>query len=200
MHLSLSGSGRPASQAIRKPPTLTSIRLALPSTCRLSPVPSRSLACHAQTYSSGLRGPDQPRAAPAAQAFDVADLYRGPVAAGRSRRPTRRSPLDEKLRQAYFWIVNTRDHQPALRHRVQRRAAAVVRASATRKSRVDAAVGAELLELRAAAAADLRHAAHVPVRRRAGARQDRQRDADGRAGRLLACARCAGRCSTATRR
>ena len=37
------------------------------------------------------------------RAFDVADLYRGPVA-----QPTTGDapPLDEKLRQAYFWIVN----------------------------------------------------------------------------------------------
>ncbi|MGA1825685.1 MAG: ATPase [bacterium] len=37
--------------------------------------------------------------------FDVADLYRGPV----SEQSTNRAPaaqLDEKLRQAYFWIVN----------------------------------------------------------------------------------------------
>ncbi|MEI2803339.1 MAG: hypothetical protein V9E84_06480 [Trichococcus flocculiformis] len=47
--------------------------------------------------------------------------------------------LDEKLRQAYFWIVNHGDHQPALRHRVQRRPAAGVPASATRKARADAA-------------------------------------------------------------
>jgi MoxR-like ATPase len=38
-----------------------------------------------------------------ATAFDIADLYRGPVA-----QPTAAEapPLDEKLRQAYFWIVN----------------------------------------------------------------------------------------------
>ncbi|HZZ79332.1 MAG TPA: AAA family ATPase [Gemmataceae bacterium] len=49
--------------------------------------------------------PTNPQPQPAAREFDVADLYRGPVevddgpaAAG--------LPLDEKLRQAYFWIVN----------------------------------------------------------------------------------------------
>lgn len=36
-------------------------------------------------------------------AFDVADLYRGPVAAPTAAEAP---PLDEKLRQAYFWIVN----------------------------------------------------------------------------------------------
>lgn len=36
--------------------------------------------------------------------FDVADLYRGPVDAGDVSATT--AGLDEKLRQAYFWIVN----------------------------------------------------------------------------------------------
>lgn len=36
--------------------------------------------------------------------FDVADLYRGPLATGEGA--TGEVPLDEKLRQAYFWIVN----------------------------------------------------------------------------------------------
>ncbi len=38
-----------------------------------------------------------------ASAFDVAELYRGPVA---DAAPVDEVPLDEKLRQAYFWIVN----------------------------------------------------------------------------------------------
>lgn len=37
--------------------------------------------------------------------FDVADLYRGPVAQ-EEEQPAEGLPLDEKLRQAYFWIVN----------------------------------------------------------------------------------------------
>lgn len=49
--------------------------------------------------------PTNPQPAPKMRQFDVADLYRGPVqeregAAGETQ------PLDEKLRQAYFWIVN----------------------------------------------------------------------------------------------
>ncbi|OAI48267.1 ATPase [Planctomycetaceae bacterium SCGC AG-212-F19] len=36
--------------------------------------------------------------------FDVAELYRGPVAAAEPSSGGR--PLDEKLRQSYFWIVN----------------------------------------------------------------------------------------------
>src|SRR5881227_606314 len=37
--------------------------------------------------------------------FDVADLYRGPVAAV-AEGDGAELPLDEKLRQAYFWVVN----------------------------------------------------------------------------------------------
>ena len=48
--------------------------------------------------------PTNPYAQPEARAFDVADLYRGPVAVGDGQ--TQTLPLDEKLRQAYFWIVN----------------------------------------------------------------------------------------------
>jgi MoxR-like ATPase len=50
--------------------------------------------------------PTNPVARAEAERFDVADLYRGPVA-----RPSEQAatgvPLDEKLRQAYFWMVNT---------------------------------------------------------------------------------------------
>ncbi|MGY0612549.1 MULTISPECIES: AAA family ATPase [unclassified Luteimonas] len=49
--------------------------------------------------------PTKPRTAQAPKAFDVADLYQGPVATGGAAAATDRS-LDEKLRQAYFWIVN----------------------------------------------------------------------------------------------
>ena len=51
------------------------------------------------------KAPTNPHPAPAAKVFDVADLYRGPASAT----PDEESsglPLDEKLRQAYFWIVN----------------------------------------------------------------------------------------------
>lgn len=53
--------------------------------------------------------PTNPAPAPRpARAFDVADLYRGPVDI---EEPTELAPdavaLDEKLRQAYFWIVNS---------------------------------------------------------------------------------------------
>ena len=51
------------------------------------------------------KAPTNPHPASAAKVFDVADLYRGPASA----MPDEESPalpLDEKLRQAYFWIVN----------------------------------------------------------------------------------------------
>jgi MoxR-like ATPase len=51
------------------------------------------------------RAPTNPRSAPKAREFDVADLYRGPIAAADDA-PGPKLALDEKLRQAYFWIVN----------------------------------------------------------------------------------------------
>ena len=48
--------------------------------------------------------PTNPNAQPPAKAFDIADLYRGPVTSDTA--PTTTVALDEKLRQAYFWIVN----------------------------------------------------------------------------------------------
>jgi MoxR-like ATPase len=49
--------------------------------------------------------PTNPQRAPEARPFDVADLYRGPVVTEADGQPVQ-IPLDEKLRQAYFWIVN----------------------------------------------------------------------------------------------
>lgn len=50
--------------------------------------------------------PTARRQAPAVRAFDIAELYDGPLAVATEVQPgTQR--LDEKLRQAYFWIVNT---------------------------------------------------------------------------------------------
>ncbi|MBB6133333.1 MoxR-like ATPase [Massilia aurea] len=51
------------------------------------------------------RAPTNPHAKPTTREFDVADLYRGPVDAGEAV-PGAAPGLDEKLRQAYFWIVN----------------------------------------------------------------------------------------------
>lgn len=51
--------------------------------------------------------PTLPRPAPAAPAeFDVRDLYAGPAAVAEKADGTAGAPLDEKFRQAYFWIVN----------------------------------------------------------------------------------------------
>ncbi len=49
--------------------------------------------------------PTNPGPKPAATVFDVADLYRGPVADVQPGKDGG-APMDEKLRQAYFWIVN----------------------------------------------------------------------------------------------
>lgn len=49
--------------------------------------------------------PTLPRTAPPPGRFDVADLYSGPVQAIDTH-PQAGPSLDEKLRQAYFWIVN----------------------------------------------------------------------------------------------
>ncbi len=50
------------------------------------------------------QAPTNPHQSPPAQSFDVADLYQGPVAEAQAEAGS--LPLDEKLRQAYFWIVN----------------------------------------------------------------------------------------------
>jgi hypothetical protein len=49
--------------------------------------------------------PTNPQAQPIVREFDVADLYRGPVDVDDGQ-AAQALPLDEKLRQAYFWIVN----------------------------------------------------------------------------------------------
>jgi MoxR-like ATPase len=51
--------------------------------------------------------PTNPHPPAVARAFDVADLYRGPLAEAAGDDDPDATPLDEKLRQAYFWIVNT---------------------------------------------------------------------------------------------
>lgn len=49
--------------------------------------------------------PTNPQTKIGPKTFDVADLYRGPVAEAHTG-PATSLPYDEKLRQAYFWIVN----------------------------------------------------------------------------------------------
>jgi len=51
------------------------------------------------------QAPTNPRAEPVARTFDVAELYEGPVQLGEGAAAAPLA-LDEKLRQAYFWIVN----------------------------------------------------------------------------------------------
>lgn len=52
------------------------------------------------------QAPTAPRSAPTIRSFDVAELYEGPIPVGGGT-DTGDVLLDEKLRQAYFWIVNT---------------------------------------------------------------------------------------------
>ena len=49
--------------------------------------------------------PTRPATQQQKQAFDVADLYRGPLGDAKPD-ADEQAPLDEKLRQAYFWITN----------------------------------------------------------------------------------------------
>ena len=51
------------------------------------------------------QAPTNPHQKPAPKIFDVADLYRGPVEEV-TQADAQALPLDEKLRQAYFWIIN----------------------------------------------------------------------------------------------
>jgi len=51
------------------------------------------------------QAPTNPKPATGPRVFDVADLYAGPVQAGLGGE-TAGIALDEKLRQAYFWVVN----------------------------------------------------------------------------------------------
>ena len=50
--------------------------------------------------------PTNPQPAAGPKTFDVADLYAAGPVAGAAAAPDGAQPLDEKLRQAYFWIVN----------------------------------------------------------------------------------------------
>lgn len=51
--------------------------------------------------------PTNPHAGSQARSFDIAELYQGPVLEPGGVPGEAALPLDEKLRQAYFWIVNT---------------------------------------------------------------------------------------------
>ncbi|MFO1448992.1 MAG: hypothetical protein U1F61_12635 [Opitutaceae bacterium] len=54
------------------------------------------------------QAPTNPQPAAPTRTFDVADLYRGPLADGPAAPgEAGAAALDEKLRQAYFWIVNS---------------------------------------------------------------------------------------------
>lgn len=52
------------------------------------------------------QAPTNPSNPSASEAFDVADLYQGPASTGPQTDSALKLALDEKLRQAYFWVVN----------------------------------------------------------------------------------------------
>lgn len=56
-------------------------------------------------YQHVSEAPTRPRRISGRKTFDVADLYRGPASLPEPT-PEDEQALDEKLRQAYFWIVN----------------------------------------------------------------------------------------------
>jgi len=60
-----------------------------------------------KTFQKVSKIPTNPETRSESQAFDVADLYRGPISSEADARDAGEIRLDEKLRQAYFWIVNT---------------------------------------------------------------------------------------------
>jgi MoxR-like ATPase len=61
------------------------------------------MTCVTPTYRHVSQAPTLPGTAPPQDEFDVAALYDGPLADGGG---VDSAQLDEKLRQAYFWIVN----------------------------------------------------------------------------------------------
>lgn len=58
-----------------------------------------------QPFERISEAPTNPRPRKKKRGFDVADLYRGPAESAADD-AGERPPLDEKLRQAYFWVVN----------------------------------------------------------------------------------------------
>jgi MoxR-like ATPase len=58
-----------------------------------------------KSYEKISEAPTRPRSGKGGGAFDVADLYKGAAQDG-TPPPEGSLPLDEKLRQAYFWITN----------------------------------------------------------------------------------------------
>src|SRR5262250_936523 len=57
-----------------------------------------------RSYTKVSQSPTNPQAVKARRKFDVAELYEGPLTATPAQKTD--TALDEKLRQAYFWIVN----------------------------------------------------------------------------------------------
>jgi hypothetical protein len=65
-------------------------------------------------FQRASQAPTNPAAPVSVAAFDVADLYEGPAVTGDVGESAHQLPLDEKLRQAYFWIVNNAIISPSI--------------------------------------------------------------------------------------
>ena len=145
------------------------------------------------------QAPTKPQAAPAPQAIRRRrSLQR--TRADRQRTGSRRVARPRrKTAPGLLLDRQQRDHQPVLRHRVSGRTRPILRPRRPALLR-HPALRPKLFELRPAAAAQLRGAAQVPLRRRPGTRQDRQRGPHGRARPAIRCAKCSARSRKDSRR
>ncbi len=60
----------------------------------------------AKRYTQVSEAPTNPVQGAERTRFDVAELYEGPLDSGQARPGAAAAPLDEKLRQAHFWVTN----------------------------------------------------------------------------------------------
>ena len=161
------------------PPETTSICVILTSVSTHDPDIGQVSAAPTRPPRAGTAGSGAP------VVLDVEHLF-ADEAAGGGTAPG--APLDEKLRQAYFWIVNHAIISPHydVEFSTPDRPRTTFRLGDSQGRGSTLPTGQSLLLVRAAAAADLRGARPLPAGRRAGPRQDGERDADGRARRLPA--------------
>src|SRR5688572_10631783 len=81
------------------PPPASDIHCSIPP-----PMPDSRRMALRNLFQRLSQAPTNPHPAAVSRQFDVADLYRGPVAAADDAADDPHASLDEKLRQAYFWI------------------------------------------------------------------------------------------------
>jgi hypothetical protein len=117
------------------------------------------------------QAPTNPHPPAAPRTFDVAELYRGPVTEKSDGGAQAGVALDEKLRQAYFWIVNTAIISPHYDIEYNDGPPQAFILGDTRTP--NPAFGPELFQFCAVAAADVRGAPQMLVCWRTWAWQDR---------------------------